>query len=243
MAISKNDLKEFSSLKRKSKRSELGLFLVEGIKNCEELLASDYEVEAVLATNNSLHKFPNAINISSKDAARISQLKSPSPVMAIAKIPKNENSLNESNVIYFLESTNDPGNLGTIIRTLDWFGINQLACSIDTVDVYNSKTVMASMGSVFRTNVVYMDFTQLQSQFENHKIIATTIDGNNIYEFKIPEKSVIVFGNESKGVSKEILKHSFDQISIPRFGKAESLNVSTSVAVITNELVKSTFKG
>ena len=93
MAISKNDLKEFSSLKRKSKRSELGLFLVEGIKNCEELLASDYEVEAVLATNNSLHKFPNAINISSKDAARISQLKSPSPVMAIAKIPKNENSL------------------------------------------------------------------------------------------------------------------------------------------------------
>ena len=243
MAISKNDLKEFSSLKRKSKRLELGLFLVEGIKNCEELLASDYEVVAVLTTNNLSHEFPNAIDISSKDAARISQLKSPSPVMAIAKIPKNESFLKESDVVYFLESINDPGNLGTIIRTLDWFGINQLVCSIDTVDVFNSKTVMASMGSVFRTNVVYMDFIQLQNQFENHKVLATTINGNNIYEFKIPKKSIIVFGNESKGVSNEILEVSYKQISIPRIGKAESLNVSTSVAVITNELVKSTFKG
>ena len=95
MAISKNDLKEFSSLKRKSKRLELGLFLVEGIKNCEELLASDYEVVAVLTTNNISHEFPNAIDISSKDAARISQLKSPSPVMAIAKIPKNESFLKD----------------------------------------------------------------------------------------------------------------------------------------------------
>ena len=240
MSISKNDLKKFSSLKRKVKRKELGAFIVEGVKNCKELLRSDFQIITILTTENDLLiDFPNGTIISENDARRITQLKSHSSVIAIAKLPKNSISTNLDQPILFLDNIKDPGNLGTIIRTLDWFGYSQLFCSLNCVDAFNSKTVMASMGSVFRINIHYLNFLDLFEKFPNYLTYGTFLEGESIYKSIIGNKSIIVMGNESVGISKEIASLIKKKISIPGKGNAESLNVSTASAIILSEINKS----
>ena len=129
------------------------------------------------------------------------------------------------------------------MRTLDWFGFNQVICSPHTVDAYNSKTVMASMGSVFRVNVIYKEFKTVLEEFSSHKIVTTQMNGNNIYNHAIQQSSIIVFGNEANGISKQIENLSDVQLQIPKFGKAESLNVSISVGIVANEIKRLSFKG
>ena len=243
MPLSKNDLRDFSSLHRKSKRHELGLFMVEGKKNCLELVKSNFEVVCICTTDPNNTDFVDAIQITAKEASRISHLKNPSPYLAIAKIPKENSKIEPKSILFFLDQINDPGNLGTIIRTLDWFGFNQLICSPQTVDAYNLKTVMASMGSIFRLKVIYKEFKSVTEEFSSHKVVTSQLNGKNIYQYGIPGKSIIVFGNEANGISKEIENLSDLQIQIPKFGQAESLNVSSSVGIIANEIKRLSFEG
>ena len=237
MPISKNDLKKISSLKIKSKRINLGCFVVEGLKNCKELINSDFKVLEIYITEKELiNYFPKATIISHKEASRITHLKSPSSVLAVVEIPKKNLIQKDHNSIFYLDGIKDPGNLGTIIRTLDWFGYTQLFCSKDTVDHFNSKVIMASMGSIFRTEVHCIDFDSLQKIFPHHIIYGTYLEGENIYKTTINKKSIIVMGNESNGISEKTNNLIKNKISIPRKGKAESLNVSTATAIILNEI-------
>ena len=242
MPLSKNDLRDFTSLHRKTKRHKLGLFIVEGKKNCMELVKSNFEMVSMCTTDSNNSDFVDAIQITTKEASRISHLKNPSPFIAIAKIPKADFKIDQKPILFYLDHISDPGNLGTIVRTLDWFGFNQVICSPQTVDAYNSKTVMASMGSIFRVNVIYKEFKTILKEFNSYKIITTQLNGKNIHEHPIQQKSIIVFGNEANGISKQIENLSDQQIQIPKFGHAESLNVSTSVGIIANEIKKLSFK-
>jgi TrmH family RNA methyltransferase len=237
MTISRSDLKKFSSLNRKSKRIETGNFIVEGVKNCEELVNSDYKILSILISDvELLSKFPNGILISKKEAERISQLKSSSPIIAIAEQKKENISVKDENKIFYLDNVKDPGNLGTIVRTLDWFGYSQLFCSKNSVDKLNGKVIMSSMGSIFRINVHYINFQDLIKRFPNHKTYGTFMKGDSLYKNTIEEKAIIIMGNESNGISKEIGGFIKNKISIPGNGYAESLNISSASAIIINEI-------
>jgi len=235
MPLSKNDLKKFSSLDRKSKRKEHGLFIVEGRKNCEEFIKSNIVIEELFITNDVVEIFPNGNIISQKEASRLSQLKTHSSVIAIARIPKHEIDGANNQLIIYLDDIKDPGNLGTIIRTLDWFGHTQLFCSENTVDCFNPKVVMASMGSVFRIKVHYLAFEKLCKIYPSHLSYATCLNGENINDVKIPRSTIIVMGNESKGINENIIAKCSRKISISGNGKAESLNVSTACGILINE--------
>ena len=238
MTISNNDLKKYSSLNRKIKRKEHQLFVVEGEKICKELLKNDFEFESIFATEDLQNKFPLSTVCSKKEIARISHLKSPSNVVAICKIPTYKINKEDKKPLIFLDNVNDPGNLGTIIRTLDWFGYNQLFCSKNTVDCFNNKAVMASMGSILRVNCHYIDFDEFQQLFPKHITFGTSLFGKNIGTVKLKTKSIIVIGNESNGVSKDIIAKLDNTIKIPGNGKAESLNVSVATGIVLNELGK-----
>ena len=238
MTISNNDLKKYSSLNRKIKRKELQLFVVEGEKICKELLKNDFKFESIFTTEDLQSEFPLSTVCSKKEIARISHLKSPSNVVAICKIPTYKINSKDKKPLIFLDNVNDPGNLGTIVRTLDWFGYKQLFCSKNTVDCFNNKSVMASMGSIFRVDCHYIDFDKFQQLFPQHVTYGTYLDGENIGSVKLKTNSIIVIGNESNGVSKEIVDKLNNTIRIPGDGKAESLNVSVATGIILNELRK-----
>ena len=238
MTISNNDLKKYSSLNRKNKRKEHQLFVVEGEKICKELIKTDFEYESIFTTKDIQNEFPLSTVCSKKEIERISHLKSPCNVVAICKIPVFKINIKDKKPLIFLDNINDPGNLGTIIRTLDWFGYKQIFCSKNTVDCFNNKTVMASMGSIFRINCHYIDFVNFQKFFPEHVTYGTTLDGENIDSVMLNNKSIIIIGNESNGVSKEILNNLNNTIRIPGYGKAESLNVSVATGIILNEMEK-----
>jgi len=237
--LSKNKEKIYYSLKQKSKRDENKLFIVEGVKICRELIQTDLFIEELLSTSKNIDIFPDATLISEKQANRISNLKSNSGVFAIVRIPNKKYKINEENIIFCLDNISNPGNLGSIIRTLDWFGYTQVICSDTCVDVYNPKTIMASMASVFRIQTHYLDLYKfINEKKENRTIIGANLDGNSIYNSKIPDNSIIIFGNESRGISQEILSLCHNNIKIPGKGKAESLNLSNSVAIIMAEIFR-----
>ena len=242
MTISNYDLKKFSSLNRKIKRKEHQLFVVEGEKICKELLKNDFEFESIITTKDLQNEFPLSIVCSEKEIARISNLKSPSNVIAICKIPTYKINRRDKKPLIFLDNINDPGNFGTIVRTLDWFGYKQLFCSKNTVDCFNSKSVMASMGSIFRVNCHYIDFEEFKQLFPQHVTFGSSLTGENIGSVKLVPNSIIVIGNESNGVSKDIKDKLKNTIRIPGNGKAESLNVSVATGIILSELEKLTLK-
>ena len=238
MSISKNELKKISSLKRKSKRKEHGLFIVEGEKNCKELIESSFEVELILATSKVTPLFPGAIETTKKNLERLSNLKNTSEIIAVSKIPKKTKYRNDDKPIIYLENISDPGNLGNIIRSLDWFGFKHVFCSENTVDQYNNKTIMASMGSIFRIQTHYLDYQDFRKIFNSHNLYISALKGDNIAEIKFNNKSIMVIGNESNGVSQEIKKESHQAVKIPGLGSAESLNAGVATGIILHEMVK-----
>ncbi len=238
MLLSKNDLKTYSSLHRKSKRIENGIFIAEGIKICQEAIESDLIIERLLVTEPNLSFFPDAQVITNKDADRISNQKQNSGVIAIIKIPESKEIKNINNCLLILDGINDPGNLGSIIRTMDWFGYDQLVCSHLSVDVFNPKTIMSSMGSAFRVNVIYKELKSFLPLFKDYPIIGASLNGDSIYNHDFKTPSIIILGSESHGISSEILALTNNQISIPGKGKAESLNIGHSAAIILNEIFK-----
>lgn len=212
------------------------MFVVEGVKVVQEFLNSNYELVEVFSTDTSYSKFTtNFTEVSSKELSTISGFSSPNKVIAIFKMLA-PSSVNWSGLVLALDAINDPGNLGTIIRLCDWFGINDLVCSEDTVDCYNFKVVQSSMGSHTRVNITYLKLEAVL--VDSQSCYGTFMDGVSIYDQKLPEIGVIVLGNEANGISKEIEDLMDTRLSIPRFGslkQTESLNVANAAAIILSE--------
>ena len=212
------------------------MFVVEGVKVVQEFLNSNYELVEVFSTDTSYSKFTtNFTEVSSKELSTISGFSSPNKVIAIFKMLA-PSSVNWSGLVLALDAINDPGNLGTIIRLCDWFGINDLVCSEDTVDCYNSKVVQSSMGSHTRVNITYLKLEAVL--VDSQSCYGTFMDGVSIYDQKLPEIGVIVLGNEANGISQEIEDLMDTRLSIPRFGslkQTESLNVANAAAIILSE--------
>ena len=244
--LSKSQLQFIKSLHQKKFRKEHGLFIVEGIKSITEFLHSDYIIHSVFCTSKvepKIGNFPKKIKlniISDKDLTAITTLKTPQGILALVKIPDDKRVDKQelrNSFTLVLDNIQDPGNLGTIIRTADWFGINKIICSEETVEAFNPKVVQATMGSLARTSIVYTD---LQRFFQDNTIpiFVALLNGNSIYETNFGDEGLILLGNEGNGVSKNLLNPSMVSVTIPRFGNAESLNVAVSAAIFCSEIRK-----
>ena len=234
--LSKNQIKQISSLKQKKQRLQQGLFVVEGVKTITELINSNFKLHQ-LFTLESFNIDANLETIITEaELKKISFLTSPNTALAVFCIPKSR-VIETNKLIVALDNVRDPGNLGTIIRLCDWFGVTDLVCNLETVDCYNPKVVQATMGSITRVNVAYLD---LKAFLETTEIVSfgTFMDGENVYKTTLPEKGVLVLGNEANGISKEIENLVSRKIAIPRFGDllaTESLNVATATAILLSE--------
>ncbi len=236
--LSKNQIKLITSLQQKKFRFANQLFFAEGIKVIQELLESNFELVHLYTTLDNfggVSKDKKEI-ISDSELKKITALATPNTCLAVFKIPV-EKKIIASGLILALDSIRDPGNLGTILRLCDWFGINQLICSKETVDIYNPKVVQATMGSIARVNVNYID---LESYISKTKVavFGTFMDGENIYKSTLPQEGIIIMGNEANGISPNLEKLIKNKLTIPRFGtiqKTESLNVATATAIILSE--------
>ena len=236
MSLSKNHLKLITSLSQKKYRHKYKLFIVEGIKVVQEFLNSSYELEILFSTESSFSYLDSFIEVSEQELKKISSLKTPNKVIALFKIPVEKNS-SSSGLIVALDAINDPGNLGTIIRLCDWFGIDQLLCSKETVDCYNTKVVQSSMGSLTRVAISYIDLKEYLTSV-SIPVFTADMDGDNIYEMKPPTSAVLVMGNEANGISNSIKQIVSTKITIPRYGNSqltESLNVATATAILLSE--------
>jgi len=212
--------------------------MAEGVKVLNELLNSPFEIETLFCTDDFEVAISEKkiIRISETELKKVSTLKSPNKALGIFKIPK-EKALQNSGLTIALDAINDPGNLGTIIRLCDWFGVTQLVCSKDTVDCYNQKVVQASMGSLTRVSIYYTDLENYITKSNLDTFIAD-MDGENVYKTKLPKEGILIMGNEANGVSEEIKSLLQYKISIPRFGETqetESLNVATATAILLSE--------
>ena len=238
MALSKNQLKLITSLSQKKYRQKHKLFIAEGVKVVDELLNSSLKVNTIFTTGD--YKITDSAlkieTISESELKKISQLKTPNKVLGIFEIPET-NIIENNDLTVVLDAINDPGNLGTIIRLCDWFGIQNLICSTDTVDCYNSKVVQASMGSLTRVSIVYTDIEQYLNVSPKTNYIAD-MDGEEVYKITLPKNINLIMGNEANGVSEKVRNLVNAKISIPRFGEiqaTESLNVATATAVLLSE--------
>lgn len=238
MSLSKNELKQINKLRQKKYRQEKQLFIAEGIKVVEELLLSQLVLQHLYCTDAAMYT-----NVSTKTIIteatlqKISALKTPNKVLAIFKMPIPKALVNKG-LVLALDTINDPGNLGTIIRLCDWFGIEHILCTKDTVDCYNAKVVQATMGSLVRVSIHYMEFFDTYLEETDTPIYIATMEGTTVYESTLPENAILVMGNEANGIRSEIKKIATHFISIPRFGKyqaTESLNVATATAILLNE--------
>ncbi len=235
--LSKNQIKLIKSLAQKKYRQQLGLFMVEGIKGIYEFLNSDFELHALYTAQNIFKVHSDKLfNISEDELKKISSLKNPNTALAIFKIPQPKD-VDTNSLIVALDAIRDPGNLGTIIRLCDWYGIKDLVCSNNTVDCFNPKVVQATMGSLTRVNVTYLDLEQFISDY-NDTVVGTFMDGENIYRSELPDTGIVILGNEANGISESIGRHVNRKITIPQFGthkKTESLNVATATAIVLSE--------
>ena len=242
MSISKNQLKLLTSLSQKKYRIKHKLFIAEGVKVVEEILNSNFKVHLLFCTDDFMCavETDKIVSVSEKELKKISKLKTPNKVFAIFQFPE-VTSLKENGLILALDAINDPGNLGTIIRLCDWFGVTQLVCSLDTVDAFNQKVVQASMGSLTRVSIVYADLHPYIKETKLPVFIAD-MEGSNVYTSSMPKEAVLIMGNEANGISDSIRNLVTHKISIPRFGElqeTESLNVATATAILLSEFKRS----
>jgi len=244
--FSKQQQKYVQSLQIKKYRQEHQRFLVEGTKSVQELLKSDLETELLLCTpkffleNEKILKKISVEQISQSELEKLGTLQSNDASLAVVKMRENTPFIAESNEFALvLDDIRDPGNLGTILRIADWYGIKKIICSETTVDFYNPKVVSASMGSFSRILVYY---SEISEYFENIaktskvEIIGTFLNSENVHRFDFPSSGYIVLGNESNGIGAKVEKLINKKITIPRFGEAESLNVGIAAAVVLDNL-------
>ena len=237
--ISNQKAKYIKSLSIKKFRKKHEAFVVEGSKSVLELIKSDFIIELIVATNSFLNKYKHIINerqieffeISEDKLASLSGFTTNDSVLAVAKFHKNPGRIDLHVPTIVLDDVRDPGNLGTIIRTADWYGISQIIASPESADFYNPKVIQATMGSFTRVQVVYEDLEQYLGSSKNRNIYGGVLDGENIHDVEMSPDAIIILGNESNGVSNKILKHVTYKVRIPKFGNAESLNVAMSAAI------------
>ena len=239
--LSKNQVKLIQKLQQKKYRNELNLFIVEGKKSIVEFLQAGYRLELLIATE----VFATALNgqpitlVSKEELRKVSSLKNPDEGLAIFHQRQHKGILQEG-VILALDNVQDPGNLGTLIRLCDWFGIETLICNSQTVDCYNPKVVQATMGSLTRVAVHYLDLAGFLATCAL-PLYAMDLDGENLYTTEFPEDCVLILGNEANGISPEIRALADGIITIPRFGKlqqTESLNVAMAGAIVVSQVRK-----
>ncbi|MDK2771949.1 MAG: RNA methyltransferase [Flavobacterium sp.] len=237
--LSKNQIKIITSLSQKKYRKQHQLFIAEGKKVIEELMPN-FELEWLFCVGDLNFKNVDknkVYQVTDTEIKKISVLTTATNCLAVFRIPEERENKELKGLIVALDDIRDPGNLGTIIRLCDWFGIETLLCSEETVDVYNPKVVQATMGSISRVHVVYGNIVEILNTI-SLPVFGTFMEGENIYQKKLPKEGIIVMGNEANGISVEIEKIAKNKISIPRFGKlqeTESLNVATATAIILSE--------
>jgi TrmH family RNA methyltransferase len=241
--VSRSQLKYIQSLGQKKYRDEEGVFVAEGPKLIKELIESDVELMQVYALdewiegNKDRLKDISVTAISEAELERISQLTTPNKILAIAKKFETNEPLIKDRISLVLNAIRDPGNLGTIIRIADWFGVSQIICSADCTDMYNSKVVQATMGSIARVNVFYTDLPVWLKQRSGVRIYAAMLEGKDVTKMSTIKEGLIIIGNESMGIDKEVLQCANEKISIPRKGSAESLNAAVATGIILSHLV------
>ncbi|AUS06003.1 TrmH family RNA methyltransferase [Pseudotamlana carrageenivorans] len=234
--LSKSQIKLITSLKQKKYRLQHGFFVVEGLKGIAELLNSELELYQLYTTESFEDKSEKEVLITAAELKKISFLTTPNKALALFKIPKIK-AIQTNGLVVALDDVRDPGNLGTIIRLCDWFGVKELVCSKNTVDCFNPKVIQATMGSITRVNVSYLD---LERFLENQTmpVFGAFMEGENVYSSALPEQGVLVMGNEANGISEAIENVITKKVSIPRFGDlqaTESLNVATATAILLSE--------
>ena len=249
--ISKNQVKLISSLHQKKYRKEHGLFIAEGEKVCRDLIESGWTVRSVFMTEEfrreKFSKWPKKVNsevVTAKELEKISALTTPQQILMVAEVPdwKFSTEYVPGNLTLMLDDIKDPGNLGTIIRIADWFGIGTVICSETCADVFNPKTVQATMGSLFRVKVFYQPLLQTleKATEKNIPVYGTLLNGENIYSTKLSTEGIILIGSESHGISEALIPFITTQISIPSFSKssskqADSLNAAMAAAIVCSE--------
>ena len=236
--ISKNKIKFIKSLSLKKNRVKAQLFIAEGEKIVNELLNSKFEIEQIYATK----QFSGIYNIdksavtlvSNEELSRISNLTSPNNVLAIVRIGQKELEKN-TGITLVLDDVNDPGNLGTIVRMCDWFGVSQIICSNNTVDCYNSKVVQSAMGSLFRVNITYLDLTTYLTNIDT-PIYGAYMNSVDVRGEEFPKQAHLIMGNEANGISESISKYITNKVSIKNIGEnTESLNVAVATSILLHE--------
>lgn len=225
----------------KKNRDELGLYIVEGEKMCLELIQNYADQIIFLAHTSAFHCGLTSVEtalVSTKELEQISLLKTPNNVLAIVKKPINKVGMATSNeLIIALDGIQDPGNLGTIMRIADWFGVKKIICSNETVDCFNPKVVQATMGAIFRVNCQYTDLLPYLSKSKS-PLYGADLEGNNLFEQSKLTPGIIVMGNEGNGLSDEVRSIIQHKLFIPKFGNAESLNVSVATGIIVSAFFK-----
>ncbi|WP_108808363.1 TrmH family RNA methyltransferase [Aquimarina spinulae] len=242
--VSKNQKKLIKSLYQKKYRKQHGLFVAEGKKVIKELLVANLKLHSLFTLEVGIFDVSTTLEygITEEELKQISFLTTPQVALAVFHIPEVKKT-NSSGLILALDDVRDPGNLGTIIRLCDWFGIQDLVCSLQTVDCYNPKVIQATMGSITRVNISYVNLKEfLTLETPNSRIFGTFMNGDSIYTEKLPKDAIVIMGNEANGISEDIQSLVKDRITIPQFGsdqKTESLNVATATAIVLSEFRRS----
>lgn len=239
--VSKSQIKLITSLQQKKYRDKTGLFVAEGPKVIAELLEAGLNLHSLFSTEADLGFSERFFSVTELELQKISFLKTANTSLALFEIPK-QIPMPQQGLVLALDAVRDPGNLGTIIRMCDWFGLTQVVCSVDTADCYNPKVIQATMGSIARIQVTYCD---LEAYIKNSKIpvYGACMEGVNVYAHTWAANGILVMGNEANGISEGISKLLHEKITIPQFGKkqeAESLNVATATAILLSEFRRST---
>jgi len=237
--ISKNEVKYIQSLFLKKNRDAGHVFIAETPKLVDELLQSDFKVLKIYTTKpvSLYNQSAELINITEAELERISKLQTPHEMLAVIQQKHTmPATIHRQQMTLVLDGIQDPGNMGTIIRTADWFGITNIIASNDTVDVYNPKVVQATMGSIARVNVSYASIADVLTTVDV-PVFGALLSGESIYEITKPNEGVLVIGNEAKGIRENVLPFVTRPVTIPRIGKAESLNAAVAAGIILSHLV------
>ncbi len=256
--ISKNKIKFITSLQKKNVREQEKLFVIEGDKLVKEFLIANVAIKILVAKPEFLNSLPPELtnivndieNVNDNELKQISTLRTPHNALAVVQMPEHEMNISEiiNQFCVALDFVQDPGNFGTIIRAAGWFGIKNIVCSMDCVDVYNPKVVQSSMGALLHVNVFYGDLKNLFTTAIKNSVpvFGTMLEGNSIYNQKLDNKGIILLGNESKGISDELIPFITEKIRIPKFSTAkegiDSLNVGMAASVVFSEFLRKSGK-
>jgi len=243
--ITKNTIKQIAALRQQKFRKELGLFVVEGRKMVEELLHSNFKTESLYATEAFLNDYPSFTSaeiVSEMQMEQMSGQDTPPGILAVVRIPEQGEVEPKSRLVLALDGIANPGNMGTLIRTAEWFGISDVVCSNDCVELWNPKVVQATMGSLFRVKVWKTNLATFltKSKSQGKAIYGALLDGENLFGMKERPEGILVIGSESHGIRTEVLPCITHPITIPRVGGSmtESLNAAVAGAILMAEMTR-----